>query len=265
MLLIIQMKTLSPLSEEAYITYRMSISSMKNGFIPLQNLFFIGIFLGLAWAWLSLSESASAGSRNAARDADIATIQSAIEQSMAKNLLTKRGENRSVNTTFGVFSTIRGATMERVSETSFPTGLLPKTPKDPSGAPYIIVYLGDLYQIFGGKEGKENQNTALVRGNFSNGVILDHLKIQLPNNEKTVSVYAPQRFLPGDTITIGGESMMITGITNDSLIVIRPIPLLHLAGESIVITKMITPPTLLQLNGKPITNGGDTLPYDPTL
>jgi prepilin-type N-terminal cleavage/methylation domain-containing protein len=189
------------------------------GFTLVELIIVVSIIAVLSsLAFMSLSGE-TAQARDSKRVADIKTFEDSIATSNGKNKkidFTNNPElgavqDTSITTTSGALFPLRGAYLIQIKNGLFDSDVLPTIPRDPKGAPYLASFLSKTeYQIFGTLENPDTKTeTAVARGSFKAGAIIDVLIADTDDSSLTFSVANSRRFVAGDVIKIDNEEMTV--------------------------------------------------------
>jgi len=218
-------------------------NTLKKGFTLVELIIVIAIIAVLAsLAFMALSGE-TAQARDSKRLADIKVVEDAIATSNGKNKKINYnvdtegkqsdGSARTdtvadeLETSTGIIQAIRGANLVPVIDGLLDSDVLPTAAKDPKGSHYFTTFLSSTdYSVYGTKENPNTKiPTAVVRGTFKNGSILDVLTSASSSSGGTITVASPGRFVRGDVIKVDDEYMVVTerdtALTSNNLTVAR--------------------------------------------
>lgn len=189
------------------------------GFTLVELIIVVSIIAVLAaFSFIALSGETS-NAKDAKRNTDLKIIEDSISSSNAKartiNYGTKTGAGASnrIQTNIGYVGAIRGAKIVEVNENLFDATILPTVPLDPTGSKYLAAFLTDnLYQIISVQDNIDAPSSALVRGSFRSGVILDKISADITVGATSLPIRNSSQFLVGDILTINEEDVTITAI-----------------------------------------------------
>jgi prepilin-type N-terminal cleavage/methylation domain-containing protein len=220
----------------------------KQGFTLVELIIVVAIIAVLA----SLAFMALSGETSQARDSKRVSDLKVFEDSLS----TSNGKNKTINyekdnvgknhlgdpriddngtvdivegpnthtleTNAGILKSIRGAYLLPIIDGIFDSDVLPTAARDPKGSYYLAAFLSNTdYSFYGTKENPETKiATAIVRGSFKEGAILDTLMKNLGGLDTNIelSVANPNRFVRGDIIKIDDEYMVVRGYDPDNSI-----------------------------------------------
>jgi prepilin-type N-terminal cleavage/methylation domain-containing protein len=245
------------------LTMKFNSITHRKGFTLVELIIVIAIIAVLAsLAFMSMS-SETGNARDSSRKQDVSTFENAIATSNSKNRPIVFGTATTLATTAGTLNTLRGAFIKEIDDSVFEPTILQKVSEDPSKNKYIGVFLNDnMYQLFATLENPDTGvSTTLIGGTFKEGVIIDTVvdngtsNTDVASGDTTVKVQKASKFLINDTVTIGSEDMLVTGITGNVLTVTRAqnstTAAKHLRGSSV---------KLKTFAEGALTNGVATLP-----
>ena len=208
----------------------------KKGFTLVELIIVVSIIAVLAsLAFMALSGE-TAQARDSKRLADIKVFEDAIATSNGKNKKidynnsTDNGSvpddystvtSYQVTTSAGTLTPMRGAYLVPVKSGIFDSDVIPTIPRDPKGAPYYGAFLSATdYQIFGSAENPDTKvATAIVRGSFKEGAILDVLTNDIAVGDGTIPVASARRFVKGDIVKVDSEEMLVVSFNTTTNIV----------------------------------------------
>lgn len=215
----------------------------KKGFTLVELIIVIAIIAVLAsLAFMALSGE-TAQARDSKRVSDLKTFEDSVSTSNGKNkkigyALDSVGQDHAgavrddtagdtLETNAGILKAIRGSFLIPVNTTLFDSDVLPTAARDPKGSYYLGAFLSNTdYLFFATKENPDTKiPTALVRGSFKDGSILDVLSANLGGISTAVDVTVanPSRFVRGDVIKVDDELMVVRerDLTNSQIKVDR--------------------------------------------
>lgn len=198
----------------------MKILSHKKGFTLVELIIVVSIIAVLAsLAFMALSGE-TAQARDSKRLSDLKTFEDAIATSNGKN---KKIDYAGLGTIAGPVTTntgdlypLRGAYLVQIQNGLFDSDVIPTIPRDPKGAQYIGAFFSTTdYQLLATKENSDTKiETALVRGSFKEGAIIDVLTADTDDAYAAgeyIDVANPSRFIAGDIIKVDSEYMVVMG------------------------------------------------------
>jgi hypothetical protein len=124
---------------------------------------------------------------------------------------TRNTQKTAITTNLGHLLPLRGAYVVPIADGVFDSDVLPTAPRDPRGSRYYGAFLSNTdYQLFGAKENPDTKTpTAVVRGSFKQGMILDILIRDIDESVTDIPVANPSRFVKDDVIRIDNEYMEV--------------------------------------------------------
>ncbi|HPO06208.1 MAG TPA: type II secretion system protein [Candidatus Gracilibacteria bacterium] len=188
----------------------------KKAFTLVELIIVVSIIAVLAsLAFMSLSGE-TAQARDSKRVSDLKVFEDAIATANSKNKkisykMTDELPYTGISTSTGKVFPLRGATLMKIDETLLDSDVLPTVPRDPKGSPYFGAFLSpNDYQLFGTKENPDTKSpTAVVRGTFKTGAIIDVLTKDIDSSSIVIYVSNANRFVKGDIIQIDNEYMKV--------------------------------------------------------
>jgi prepilin-type N-terminal cleavage/methylation domain-containing protein len=210
-----------------------------SGFTLVELIIVVAIIAVLATlAFMSLSGE-TAKARDSKRVSDIKVFEDAVSTSNGKNKRINYTEDTvgknhdqvarndptsnvfdTLETNSGYLQPIRGSSLIPIVNGVFDSDVIPTAPRDPRGSYYFGAFLSATdYSFYGTAENPETKiPTAIVRGSFKEGMILDIVMANVSGSAAAteIQVANASRFVRGDIIRIDDEYMAVVGYLNDT-------------------------------------------------